>query len=172
MKKQILLLLLAIGLLFSSMTAISKDKKQEAKVDPAFTKFWKEFQSGVIKNDKEKIAKMISFPLREEFSNGIVNSKDFIKFGFDQIFNKKIKSYIKLINNISLGKVIKKVEYKFINIKDLNRKSTPTKFLPKGAEGYYFEIFQSSGGEAEFNDYYYFVKINGVYKLYAHFLAG
>jgi hypothetical protein len=74
---------------------------QKSKIDPEFQKFWTNFQTAVQQGDKEKVADMVIFPLKNQImENETLNRNEFIKY-FDILFIDNKNNYKKLnIKNV------------------------------------------------------------------------
>lgn len=130
---------------------ISKQKLSIVQ-NQEFETFWKEFQAGIIKKDKGKVANLTILPLEGYQSN---NRTQFIQNSFDEIFDKELIQFLSKINNTNEGKINKTTIYSFVydnnnitlNIAGRHGKSEFNYILSfnKTTEGYRFYHFEIIG---------------------------
>jgi|GEM_PF-6020366 len=195
--KHIILIMLILGIAFTSVsiTNASKVKKKvqteqkkepvekkkdvietKTNLDPGFEPFWKEFQIGVAKNNKDNVAFMTHFPLKGDYAKGfpdassigvaICNESNFIKMGYDNIFQLWTK-YIGKITNVESGKIENNTMYRFTSFPDLFKLGSLPDYLTNTPDGVQLEIYDTITPNSTFSACFYFAKDNGVYKLIA-----
>ncbi|MGA2298563.1 MAG: hypothetical protein ABSG15_13535 [FCB group bacterium] len=130
-----------------------KGKQETTKIDPEFEKFWKEFQSAVKKNDKEKLISMFNFPYIDYFVDGDnppkIKATKIKKMNPDEVPHFDYKA-------------IKKEKYKKIT---LDSKDVAYKYL-KDKTNPVFSFIGVYGGEDCDAEVYWVSKFNGVYKIF------
>lgn len=133
-----------------------KEKKESNKAgtDNAIDSFWKEFQSAVVKGDKNKVAEMTLFPIKEPIEGGELNKEQFIS-NFAKYFDKK---------------VIEKI--KKSTIKDLKEDKYYASDDAKPEKSYFLQLDFGAGTENAYNWSFVFVIRDGKYCLIRIDFAG
>jgi hypothetical protein len=78
-------LALVVTLLLTTSVTLAAQPKN---ADPAFLKFWSNFRTAIVKNDKETVVSMTKLPFL--FDNQERSRSEFLKI-YDQLFTRKVK---------------------------------------------------------------------------------